>query len=63
VLEDRYSKDMSIEDGVALAIQALHSAMKRDSASGEGMEVMVITKEKQEEISGEKIKEIRNSFN
>ncbi|OEU57240.1 MAG: proteasome endopeptidase complex, archaeal, beta subunit [Desulfuromonadales bacterium C00003096] len=63
VLEDRYSKDMSIEDGVALAIQALHSAMKRDSASGEGMEVMVITKEKQEEISGEKIKEIRSSFN
>jgi len=63
VLEDRYSKDMSIEDGVALAIQALHSAMKRDSASGEGMEVMVITKEKQEEISGEKIKEIRNSLN
>ena len=63
VLEDRYSKDMSLEDGVALAIQALHSAMKRDSASGEGMEVMVITKEKQEEISGEKIKEIRSSFN
>ncbi len=63
VLEDRYSKDMSLEDGVALAIQALHSAMKRDSASGEGMEVMVITKEKHEEISGEKIKEIRSSFN
>lgn len=63
VLEDQYSKDMTIDEGVALAIHALHAAMRRDSASGEGMEVMVITKEKQEEISGEKIDEIRSSFN
>ncbi|KAF5436960.1 proteasome beta subunit [Candidatus Methanophagaceae archaeon] len=63
VLEDKYSKEMTIDEGVALAIHALHAAMRRDSASGEGMEVMVITKEKQEEISGEKIDEIRSSFN
>lgn len=63
VLEDQYSKEMTIDEGVALAIHALHAAMRRDSASGEGMEVMVITKEKQEEISGEKIDEIRSSFN
>jgi len=63
VLEDKYSKEMTLDEGVALAIHALHAAMKRDSASGEGMEVMVITKEKQEEISGEKIDEIRSSFN
>ena len=63
MLEDQYSKDMTIDEGVALAIHALHAAMRRDSASGEGMEVMVITKEKQEEISGEKIDEIRSSFN
>ncbi|MCK4733534.1 MAG: archaeal proteasome endopeptidase complex subunit beta [Methanophagales archaeon] len=63
VLEDQYSKEMTMDEGVALAIHALHAAMRRDSASGEGMEVMVITKEKQEEISGEKIDEIRSSFN
>ncbi len=62
VLEDRYSKDMSQEEGIALAIQALHSAMKRDSASGEEMEVILITKEKYEEIGEEKIKKIRNSL-
>ena len=62
VLEDRYSEDMSQEEGIALAIQALHSAMKRDSASGEEIEVIVITKEKYEEISEEKIKKLRNSF-
>lgn len=63
VLEDRYSKDLSLEDGIALAIQALHSAMKRDSASGEDMEVIVITKEKYEELSDERIKKIRDSLN
>jgi len=63
VLEDRYSKDISVEEGVALAIQALHSAMKRDSASGEEMEVVRITEGEYEEIGEEKIREIRASFN
>lgn len=63
VLEDRYSKGMPLEEGISLAIQALHSAMKRDSASGEDMQVVVIREEKYEEIGEEKIKELRNAFN
>jgi proteasome beta subunit len=63
VLEDRYSSDMPLEAGTALAIQAVHSAMKRDSASGEDIEVIVITKDKYEELSEERVKEIRASFN
>ncbi|MHC1599365.1 MAG: archaeal proteasome endopeptidase complex subunit beta [Candidatus Methanospirareceae archaeon] len=63
VLEDRYSKDMSLEDGTALAIQALYSAIRRDSASGGEMEVVVITKDKYETLSEERIKEIRKSLN
>ncbi|MDI6810440.1 MAG: archaeal proteasome endopeptidase complex subunit beta [archaeon] len=62
VLEDRFTKDMSLENGIALAIQALHSAMKRDSASGEEMEVIVITKERYEELSEERIKMIKDSL-
>ena len=62
VLEDRYSPGMSIEDGTALAIQALHSAIRRDSASGGEMEVVVITPETYETLSEEKIAEIRTSF-
>jgi proteasome beta subunit len=62
VLEDRYTKDMSMDEGTALAIQALHSAMKRDSASGGEMEVIVITKEKYEEISEDRIKQIRDTL-
>jgi len=45
VLEDKYSADMSLEEGVALATQALRSAMKRDSASGEEIEIVTITKD------------------
>ena len=63
VLEDRYSKEMSLEDGTALAIQAVHSAMKRDSASGDEIEVIVITTDKYEELNEERIKEIKASFN
>jgi len=62
VLEDRYSKGMSIEDGIALAIQALHSAIRRDSASGGDMEVVMITPETYETLSEEKVTEIRASF-
>ena len=63
VLEDRYSEGMSIEDGTALAIQALYSAIRRDSASGGEMEVVVITKDTYETLSEEKVKTIRSSFN
>ncbi len=63
VLEDRYSKDTSLEEGITLAIQALTSAMKRDSASGEEIEVVMITEGKYEEVGEEKIKKIKASFN
>jgi proteasome beta subunit len=63
VLEDRYSPDLTLEQGTALVIQALHSAMKRDSASGESIEVITITKDKYEELSDEEIRELRASFN
>jgi len=45
VLEDQYRDDMDIEEGLNLAIRAISAAMKRDSASGDGVDVAVITKE------------------
>ena len=53
VLEDKYSADMSLEEGVALATQALRSAMKRDSASGEEIEIVTITKDMYKEAGEE----------
>jgi proteasome beta subunit len=45
VLEDHYEKGLSVTDGMDLAIRALHAAMRRDSASGDGYSVVSITKE------------------
>ena len=61
VLEDRYKPDMSVEQGVELAAKALESAMKRDSASGNGMQFAVITPEKFEIFEREVGKQVANS--
>ena len=44
VLEDHYKDDMSIEEGLDLAVRGITAAMKRDSASGDGMNVCSITR-------------------
>jgi proteasome beta subunit len=43
VLEDHYQKGLTVTDGIDLCIRSLHAAMKRDSASGDGMLVAAIT--------------------
>lgn len=43
VLEDHFSKDLPIKEGVDLAIRALSAAMKRDAASGDGTAIALIT--------------------
>lgn len=50
VLEDRYMDNMSVDEGVTLAIRALHMAMKRDSASGNGIDVVKITSKSYETV-------------
>ncbi|KAA0000802.1 MAG: archaeal proteasome endopeptidase complex subunit beta [Thermoplasmata archaeon] len=57
VLEDHYRKDMSIEEGIDLAIRAMVAAMKRDSASGDGIDVVAITEKEYRELTNEEIEE------
>ena len=63
VLEDNYKEGMSVEEGIDLAIRALTAAMKRDSASGDGMDVVVVTKEGYRELSREEIEERKKKLN
>ncbi len=42
VLETQYKKDMSADEAVALAVKAINTALQRDSASGNGIDVVVI---------------------
>ena len=63
VLEDRYRDDMNVEEGVDLAIRALHNAMKRDSASGNNIDVVKITREGYEKLSSEEVSKKREELN
>ena len=58
VLEDRFKEGMTENEAVALAARALRAAMRRDSASGEGYNVVVITKDKFEQIPDDTITKI-----
>ncbi len=63
VLEDRYHPDIEMEEGVELAIRALHNAMKRDAASGDGIDVVKITRDGYFVVDNGRIKEIKDSLN
>ncbi len=45
VIEKNYKEDMSIDDAKKLAIDAVNTAMLRDTATGEGIDVAIITKD------------------
>ncbi|MDF2957975.1 MAG: 20S proteasome [Candidatus Alkanophagales archaeon MCA70_species_1] len=62
IIEDRYYKGISLDEGVELAVRALHGAMKRDVASGDDIEAVVIAKDMYKELSREEIDKIRNSI-
>ena len=53
VLEDRFRPDLGEQEAVDLAVRALRAAMRRDIASGEDINVVVITKDKYEEFKVE----------
>ena len=56
VLEDRFKPGMTEDEAIELAVRSLKSAMKRDSASGEGIHVVAITKDKFQVLGEEAIK-------
>ncbi len=45
VLEDHYKEGLDVDEGANLAIRGLTAAIKRDSASGDGIDVSIITEE------------------
>jgi proteasome beta subunit len=56
VLEEGWVGEVNEDDAIDLAIRGLKSAMKRDAGSGEGIHVVVITKDKYEELNEDKLK-------
>jgi len=62
VLEDNYRDNITIDEGIDLAIRALSAAMKRDSASGNGMDIVAITPKEYREITQKEIDERKNKL-
>ncbi len=49
IIESSYSKDMSISEAKELAIKSLKAALSRDSMSGDGIDILIITAKGHEE--------------
>jgi len=49
ILETEYKKEMTIEEGTKLVEKTIRNAMKRDAMTGNGIDLLIITKDKAEE--------------
>ncbi|MHC1601311.1 MAG: archaeal proteasome endopeptidase complex subunit beta [Candidatus Nezhaarchaeales archaeon] len=55
VLETKYRDDLTVKEAIPIVVEAVKAAMKWDPGSGEGFDVIVITREGVEEIPQEKL--------
>ena len=55
VLETLYTKNMSVEEGVKLAAKSVNAALQRDIASGNGIDVVAITKDGVKKVMSKEI--------
>jgi len=58
LLEREWKKGMTIEEGVELALNAIKSSSERDVASGNGIDVLTITKDGINHVSRQKLEKI-----
>lgn len=55
VLEDNFKENMTEDEAINIAIRAMSAAMKRDAASGDGIEVVIVTKQGYKQLSVDEI--------
>lgn len=58
VLEDKYKEDASIKELLPVVVQAVDSAMKRDTASGDSFDVACITSDGYKELDNQEKKRL-----
>ncbi|MGA1848208.1 MAG: archaeal proteasome endopeptidase complex subunit beta [Thermoplasmatota archaeon] len=63
VLEDNYTDDISSSQGVDIAIKALNAAMRRDSASGNGYDIVVISDKGWNPVSDKEVEKRKQKLN
>jgi proteasome beta subunit len=55
ILDSEYKENLTLKEGIDLATKAVIAAMKRDPASGEGVDVFTITKEGIKQVAKKKV--------
>jgi len=58
ILERRYSEELDIMDAARLAVAAVNAALQRDVATGEGVDLVIITAKEYREMSEEEVKKL-----
>ncbi|MCK5449391.1 hypothetical protein KAI32_00840 [Candidatus Pacearchaeota archaeon] len=58
LLEKSYRKDLTMEEGVELATEAIRASSERDTASGCGIDVFTITKEGIKHVSKQRVESV-----
>ncbi len=58
LLDEHFKDNLKQEDAVKLAIRSINSAMKRDNATGEGIDVLVISKDSARRLSKPEVDKI-----
>lgn len=61
VLEEYYKDDLLLDNGTKIAAKAISAAMKRDAATGESVDVVVLTKKGFRRLSKEEVKKLISS--
>ncbi len=61
VLENNYKPDMTLDEGIRLAVRAISSAIRRDVFTGEGVDVYTISDSGLKKLPTEEIKKILNA--
>lgn len=57
-LERTYKENMTMEEGIKLAIESIKSSSERDTASGHGIDVFTITKDGIKHVSKQKVEAV-----
>lgn len=58
LLERQWKKDLTIEQGVELAIESIKSSSQRDTASGHGVDVFTITKDGIKQVAKQTVESV-----
>ena len=60
ILDSEYKQNLTLQEGIKLASKCINAAVKRDPATGEGLDIYIVTKEGiKKEVEQEIVSEYR----